>query len=87
MLILLNMGARTLIIDDSYTLMRMENGVYKPFYHEWSGDISSVEWGGEFKQIISEPVLSAGNYRFVKVLGVQGTTAKKTLQVDFSWDG
>jgi len=88
MLILDNLGARTLYLDDSYTLLRDENGVYKAFYQrDSSGNTSTVEWGRVFKLIISEPNLPAGNYRLIKVLGVQGSTAKKTLQLDFHWYG
>jgi hypothetical protein len=89
MLILGNIGARSLSLDDSYILERAENGVYVPFYiKEASGGASVVEWGGGYNLIISEPSsLPAGSYRLIKTMGVQGTSATKTLVIDFDWPG
>jgi hypothetical protein len=88
MVMLQNMGARTLYIDDSYTLLRLVDAVYEPFsLRDSSGNVTSVAWGSTYRQIISEPKLLVGDYRVVKVIGIQGTSATKILQMDFHWDG
>jgi hypothetical protein len=83
-----NMGARTLYIDESYTLFRYIDGIYKPFsIRSQSNNVTNVAWGSTYRQIISEPKLLVGDYRVVKVIGIQGTSATKILQMDFHWDG
>jgi hypothetical protein len=84
-----NIGAQSIWVDDSYELLRFEGGVYKVFLVKAAsvGSLNQLEgWGGSYEQGILEPsVLPAGDYRVIKNVGVQGTSAEKTLVVDFTW--
>jgi hypothetical protein len=83
-LILTNMGARTLYVDGSYELERLESGGWVPIYYkDSSGNTTAVGWGAEYDEAISGPVLSPGDYRLIMRLGVEGTSAVDVISVGF----
>ncbi|MCX6653715.1 MAG: hypothetical protein NTY03_01200 [Candidatus Bathyarchaeota archaeon] len=83
-LLLTNMGARTLYVDGSYELERLESGGWVPFYYRGSsGNSTAVGWGGVFDEAISGPVLSPGDYRLIMRIGVEGTSAVKVICLGF----
>ncbi len=86
-----NIGAQSVWVDDSYELLRFEGGVYRVFFVKVAsvGSLKQLNsWSGEYELGMLEPsVLPAGDYRIIKNVGVEGTSAEKTLAVDFTWGG
>jgi len=87
MLELVNLGTRRLYMDGSYILDVEEFGTWRPLtmYEPNETHQQTVESGGVYKLIIGEPGLKPGRYRLSIEIGVEGTTARKTLRVDFHY--
>lgn len=87
MLELVNLGMRRLYMDGSYTLDVEESGTWKPLivYEPTETHQQTVESGGFYILIIGEPGLKPARYRLSIEIGVEGTTARKTLHVDFHY--
>jgi hypothetical protein len=83
MLEVYNLGARSLFFDSSYVLEHEQEGIWVKVYECEPGKVTEVEMGETFKLKIGESDMPSGDYRVSLSFGIEGTTAKDVIELEF----
>jgi hypothetical protein len=83
MLEVYNLGTRSLFFDSSYVLEHMQEGKWVKVYEGEPGNVTEVEMGETFTLKIGEPDMSPGDYMVSLSFGIEDTTAKDVIELEF----